>query len=184
MFEIIGERPSFNLIAPVEHDLGRNTYRIIGHEMSYHRGLLSMRSTKMGLVHGFTPRDPEIKEPINSLLGFQETLPDENLEEVFEEILRLNEQVRNGIQEIFSGEHKNIPDTNGHYWWHALRLPKTDLMDDNDEFDELKGHTGEKSFIRVYQEPNATLLKIMESSYNKLHKTTKAKIKRALILLG
>lgn len=186
MFEIIGKDPSFNLIVPAECDIGRNTYRIVNNDGRYHSGILTMgdADSGLGLRGRFTPNDPEIQDPIKSLLGYQDSFSEEGLRGIFKEILKMNDQVRKGLENVFAGEHIGVLDTNGPYWWHAFRLPKTDLMDGNTEFDELEGESLKKSFIHVYQEPRATMLKIMEPSYNRLYAKTKAKIKKALALLS
>ena len=184
MFEIIGESPSYTLVVPARCDLGRKTYRIINNEMYYHHGILTMggKSTKMGLPSHSNPHNSISAGSVKSQLAFQDDLPEGEPRQIFERILEMNEQIRSGLEYVFTDENREILERESFdYWWHVLKLPVTDVFN---ESASRKEEDGLKSCIQVCQLPDSTQLQIMEPSYYRLHSQTRGTIKRALLLTG
>jgi len=176
MIEVTGKNPSFSLIAPVEYDLGRNTYRIENNEMQCAFGILrrkflfSKSSTQVS-----SPRNSETGERDDSYIIFQNSIQNAPLDEVLREMDRINEQSRETISKLL-GDKTSVK---GRPWTQILQTP-SNTINKNPDFDVA--HMDGNGFYQVsfQQGPESDLMVIEASSYIEAQELTRAKIRQVL----
>lgn len=146
--------------------------------------LTSCAISNLGLPIRFNPKDPKTGKIDNSLLVFQDSLSDTNLAVVLSEIFKQNEHTRKELKRILTGQFDELAAKKGRPWRHLFHLPKTQILDSHEEFNEFLNVKPELYRTMVSQNDATTVLRIKEDSYDALFDVTREKILRALDMLG
>ena len=176
MIEVPGKNPSFNLIVPVEYDLGRNTYRIEGNEMYYAFGILIRKFLFKGEATSVkSPMDAQTGERDDSHIVFQANIKMATLDKILREMNRINEQSRETISKLL----RNKASAKGRPWMQILQTP-SNMMNSNPDFDVV--HMDGNGFYQAsfQQGPESDLMVIEASSYIEVQELTRNKIRQIL----